>query len=220
MGLLKIFRKLLDGIKVYQPPALELNSPLRLPQKITPGFQPGKQGERLLATLYNMINENHEAYHRIEDVLRVAFPDYKELRFPSVASGRVTLAWYDRFWDSPFDQAELSEGTLRFLWLITTLLSPDKPPVLLLDEPEVNLHPQLLMILADVLKEAACESQIIVATHADHLIRWLKPEEVIVVDKEDGCAAMKRLQHSKLENWLEDYSLDELWEMGEIGGRL
>ena len=114
---------------------------------------------------------------------------------------------------------QLSEGTLRFLWLVTLLQSRDLTAVTLIDEPEVSLHPELLKLLADLMREASQRTQLIVATHSDRLIRFLEPNEVLVCDAEDGLATMTWADSLNLEKWLEDYSLDELWAMNVIGGR-
>jgi predicted ATPase len=115
---------------------------------------------------------------------------------------------------------QLSEGTLRFLWLIALMQSPELSTITMIDEPEVSLHPELLSILADLMREASKKTQLIVATHSDRLIRFLKPEEVVVMDiDEDGYTTAKWADKMNLEEWLKEYSLDEVWRMGRIGGR-
>ena len=115
---------------------------------------------------------------------------------------------------------QLSEGTLRFLWLTTLLQSPGLTALTLLDEPEVSLHPELLSLLADQLREASRRTQLMVATHSDTLIRFLEPSEVVVLDStEDGLTSLKRADELDLGEWLKDYSLDELWRNGRIGAR-
>jgi len=115
---------------------------------------------------------------------------------------------------------QLSEGTLRFLWLATLLQSPGLTALTLLDEPEVSLHPELLSLLADLLREASRRTQIIVATHSDRLIRFLRPKEVVLLDQtEDGMSSLTWADELDLEEWLKDYSLDELWRNGRLGAR-
>ncbi|HET6385713.1 MAG TPA: AAA family ATPase, partial [Armatimonadota bacterium] len=115
---------------------------------------------------------------------------------------------------------ELSEGTLRFLWLLALLQSPSLPTVVMIDEPEVSLHPELLSQLADVMREASVRTQLMVATHSDRLIRFLEPKEVMVMDStEDGLTAVTWADELDLEKWLADYTLDEVWRMGRMGGR-
>jgi predicted ATPase len=93
------------------------------------------------------------------------------------------------------------------------------PAITLIDEPEVSLHPELLRLLADLMREAAHRTQLIVATHSDRLIRFLMPEEVLVCDTVDGDTAMRWADTMDLDRWLTDYSLDEIWTMNLLGGR-
>src|SRR5207253_10009566 len=100
-------------------------------------------------------------------------------------------AWRETGFSKPLYMHQLSEGTLRFLWLATLLQSPGLTALTLLDEPEVSLHPELLSLLADLLREASQRTQVIVATHSDRLIRFLQPDEVVVMDSaEDGTATL------------------------------
>ena len=90
----------------------------------------------------------------------------------------------------------------------------------MIDEPEVSLHPELLALLADLMREASAKTQIIVATHSDRLVRFLNPNEVVVMDvDEDGGASMTWGDSLELDEWLKEYSLDEVWQMGRMGGR-
>jgi predicted ATPase len=114
----------------------------------------------------------------------------------------------------------LSEGTLRFLWLATLLQSPGLTALTLLDEPEVSLHPDLLNLLADLLREASSRTQLVVATHSDRLIRFLQPKEVLLLDSnDDGMSTLTWADQLDLDAWLKDYSLDELWSNGRLGAR-
>ena len=90
----------------------------------------------------------------------------------------------------------------------------------MIDEPEVSLHPELLSLLADLMREASLRSHIVVATHSDRLVGFLDPEEVAVMDvNEDGGASVTWADTFDLDEWLKDYSLDEVWQMGRMGGR-
>jgi predicted ATPase len=109
---------------------------------------------------------------------------------------------------------------LRFLWLVTLLQSSELPEVTLLDEPEVGLHPQLLSLLAELFREASQRSQIIVATHSDRLVRFLNPKEVLVADlTEEGLTTLTWADSLNLDKWLDEYTLDQVWAMGRLGGR-
>lgn len=90
----------------------------------------------------------------------------------------------------------------------------------LLDEPEVSLHPELLSLLAEILREAACRTQIVVATHSDRLVRFLAPDEILTMDTaDDGTTHLSWADQLDLKKWLEEYTLDELWRNGRIGAR-
>ena len=191
---------------------------VRLPQELRPVSAPGANGQDLYAFLYTLRADHPDRYERLQDILRVAFPGFRQAEFPLVASGQATMAWYDVF-SKPLYPPQLSEGTLRFIWLAALLLSPNPPGITLIDEPEVSLHPELLRLLAGLLQEASMRTQLIVATHADRLIRWLKPDEVLIADKSEGASTLTRADTLDLKQWLEEYTLDELWLMGEIGGR-
>ena len=129
---------------------------VRLPQGLTPNISPGPNGESLFSALYNLRTLHRDSiYQRIEEILRTAFPEFDRLEFPVVGAGQVTMAWFQHDLAGPLYPNELSEGTLRFLWLITVLLSPDPAPIMLIDEPEVSLHPELLKLLAGLLQDAA-----------------------------------------------------------------
>jgi predicted ATPase len=115
----------------------------------------------------------------------------------------------------------LSDGTLRFIALATVLLQPQRlrPSVILLDEPELGLHPYAITLLASMVKRAAVDSQVIMATQSPTLLDHFEPEDVIVTNRVNGEAIFERLDPQRYSVWLEDYSMGELWEKNEIGGR-
>jgi len=216
-------RKQLASCTYYSAYALnlEFNSPIRLPQKMEPANHPGNKGENLVSCLYSLRETDRSRFEVIEDTLAVAFPGFKRLNFPPVATGALTMTWEDDNFSKPFDMTQLSEGKLRFLWLITLLYSSELTAITLIDEPEVSLHPQLLNVLSDVLREASQHTHLIIATHSDRLIRFLEPQEVLILDIDKGMTSMTWGDSEKLDlyTWLKDYSLDELWNMGQMGGR-
>ncbi len=212
-------RKRLASCTFYGALNVAPKSPVRLPQSMRPVTLPGSHGEDLVSCLYYLRETDSERFEIIEDTLAAAFTDFERLSFPPVAAGTLAMTWKDKNFSKPLYMHQLSEGTLRFLWLVTLLQSPDLTAVTLIDEPEVSLHPELLRLLADLMREAAQRTQLIVATHSDRLIRFLKPEEVLVCDSEDGLTTMNWGDFFDLEKWLKDYSLDQIWAMNLIGGR-
>jgi predicted ATPase len=214
------FRRRLASSTFYHVLNVDPKSPIRLPQSMGPAELPGRNGEDLVSCLFYLRETNRHRFEAIEDSLRAAFPRFERLDFPPVAAGILALAWRERGFSKPLYTHQLSEGTLRFLWLTTLLQSPGLTALTLLDEPEVSLHPELLSLLADQLREASSRTQIIVATHSDTLIRFLNPDEVVVLDStEDGMTTLTRADQLDLDQWLSDYSMDELWRNGRLGAR-
>jgi predicted ATPase len=215
------FRQRLASSTFYHVLNVEPRSLVRLPQAMRPAPLPGRNGEDLVSCLYYLRETDPDRFEAIEDSLKAAFPGFKRLEFPPVAAGTLAMTWRDKSFSKPLYMHQLSEGMLRFLWLAALLQSPGLTALTLLDEPEVSLHPELLSLLAGLLREAAHRrTQIVVATHSDRLIRFLKPEEVVVMDSaEDGTSTLTWADTINLEEWLKDYTLDELWSSGRLGAR-
>ncbi len=215
------FRSRLASSTFYHVLNVDPRSPVRLPQSMGPATLPGKNGEDLVSCLFYLRETDRQRFEAVEDSLRVAFPRFERLDFPPVAAGTLALAWREHGLSKPLYMHQLSEGTLRFLWLTTLLQSPGLTALTLLDEPEVSLHPELLSLLADQLREASHRTQIVVATHSDTLLRFLEPSEVVVLDStEEGMTTLTRADELDLEDWLKDYSLGELWRNGRLGARV
>lgn len=214
------FRRLLATATHYHLLDVGPQAPVKSPQQMKPAMLPGPSGEDLIPFLYYLRETEIDRFEAVVDSLRVAFPDFQDLAFPPVAAGRLSMTWKDKKFSKPFYPDELSEGTLRFLWLIALLHSPALTTLTLIDEPEVSLHPELLSLLAEVMREASSRTQLIVATHSDRFIRFLKPEEVVVLDfDETGCTTATWADTMDLDHWLAEYSLDEVWRLGRMGGR-
>jgi predicted ATPase len=214
------FRKRLASSTHYHVLDVSPRAPIRLPQQMRDAQLPGHDGEDLVSCLYTLRETDPDRFETIEAALRAGFPDFERLNFPPVAAGTLAMTWKDKTSKNPFFMHQLSEGTLRFLWLTTLLQSPGLTAVTMIDEPEVSLHPELLSLLADLLREASERTQLIVATHADRLIRFLKPSEVVTINmNEEGAAEATRADELDLEKWLEEYTLDEVWQMGRMGAR-
>lgn len=213
-------RQVLGSVTQYHVLDVSARAPVKLPQQMKPATLPGSDGEDLVPFLYSLREGNRPCYEMIEDTLMAAFPGFEALNFPPVAAGMLSMTWKEKFFRSPLYPHQLSEGTLRFLWLAALLHSPGLSTITMIDEPEVSLHPELLSLLADLLRAASQRSHVIVATHSDRLIRFLNPAEVVVMDlDEEGFATARWADSLDLDKWLQDYSLDEIWRMGRMGGR-
>lgn len=212
-------RKTLASCTYYGALDVSEKSPIRLPQTMRPAKLPGASGEDLVSCLYDLRESDRDRFEWVENILSAAFPDFKQLNFPPVAAGTLSMTWTDQNFSQPIYVHELSEGTLRFLWLVTLLQSQNLTTITLLDEPEVSLHPELLRHLVYLMREASKHTQLIVATHSDRLIGFLEPHEVLICDIEEGEAKMTWADALNLNKWLEDYSLDQVWAMNIMGGR-
>lgn len=213
-------RRILGSITQYHALNVGLRAPVKLPQQMKPAELPGVDGEDLIPFLYYLKETDSARYEAVEDALKAAFPVFESLKFPPVAAGMLAMTWKDEKFDKPFYMHELSEGTLRFLWLVSLLQSPNLSTITMIDEPEVSLHPELLSLLADLMREASQRTQLVVATHSDRLVRFLEPKEVVVMDSDnDGYTSATWGDDLDLDEWLQDYSLDEVWRMGRMGGR-
>ena len=180
-------------------------------------------GSNLAAYLYLLRLKHPFAYNQIRHVVRLVAPffDDFELAPQALNPDTILLEWRHKGSDAYFSAASLSDGTLRFIALATLLLQPPslRPSVILLDEPELGLHPYAVTMLAAMVKKAAVYGQVIMATQSPTLLDHFEPEDVIVANRVNGEARFERLDAERLEVWLEDYSLGQLWETNEFGGR-
>ncbi len=174
----------------------------------------------LAAFLYRMKESRKNFYERIIKTIQIVIPFFKDfvLRINTLNPDTIKLEWQDKFSDKVFSASSLSDGSLRFICLATLLLQPDMPKVIILDEPELGLHPTAISVLAGLLKNASTRSQVIISTQSVNLVNEFEPDNVIVVDREEGSSVFKTLDASKLEEWLNNYSLGDIWEKNIIGG--
>jgi len=193
-------------------------APIWRSQQVRPARLPGLNGEDLLAAIQTLRARSADMFESYAAALRAGFPAYQALDLEPVGAGQVALTWRER--GQTYYAHELSEGTLRFIWLCAILHSPDPPRMVLLDEPEVSLHPELLKILSDLLDDASHRTQLLVATQSPELVSWLKPEQVVVLDlDEEGWTTATPATQIDLDEWLKRYTLGELWVRGDLGGR-
>ncbi len=173
--------------------------------------------------LYELKKTCPEAYDRIERTLRRAAPYLDALDFdvqPGGAEDQVRLLWTQKEINYRFTAGHLSDGTIRFLSLAVALLQPNPPCIVVLDEPELGLHPEAISVLGGLIRSASTRMQLIVATQSPALLSEFDACHVITVDQRNGCSQFKRLKTELLKEWLEDYSLGELWQKGIIHGEV
>jgi predicted ATPase len=176
----------------------------------------------LAAFLLVLHDEHPKVYEKIRDTIRLATPFLDDFKFrPTVSNGDqvLQLEWTQKDSDYPFHASQLSDGTLRFIAIATALLQPNPPATILVDEPELGLHPYALNLFAGLAKKAAKKTQVIVSTQSALLLDNFEAEDIIVVERKDGASTFERLSSQGLQEWLKDYSLGELWQKNVIGGR-
>ena len=180
-------------------------------------------GENIAPFLYLLREKEPQSYERIEKTFRLVAPFFGEFCLEPLAQNEqmIRLGWRHRGSDEYFDISTLSDGSLRFLALATLLLQPARfrPSLILLDEPELGLHPYAIEILCSLIRSASVETQVILATQSPYLVDQFEPEDVLVVDRVDGASQFRRLSTQELKVWLEDYRLGDLWLKNELGGR-
>lgn len=180
-----------------------------------------EDASNLASFLFKMKNTEEEYYERIVKTIQLVIPFFKDfvLEPNSMNEENIRIEWQDNFSDKTFTANQLSDGSLRFICMATLLLQHKLPKVILLDEPELGLHPSAITILAGLLKKASKRSQVIVSTQSVSLVNEFDAEDIIVVEKENAETVFKRLDPEILESWLDSYSLGDLWDKNVIGGK-
>ena len=175
----------------------------------------------LPAYLY-WLQEKHPAQFRaIEEHVRLVAPFFERfvLAPSKLNQNKIKVEWRQKGSDAYFDAYSFSDGTLRFVCLATLLLQPSPPALILLDEPELGLHPFAIRILAEMLEAASHRVQVLLATQSVTLLNNFAPKDVLVANNDGMRTTFDRLDEQELEVWLQEFSLGELWEKNVLGGR-
>lgn len=179
-----------------------------------------EDGANLGSFLYRLENHQPGYYTRIVDTIRLVLPFFATFElYPE--SGSVLLRWREIGSDQVFNVSQASDGMLRAMALITLLQQPERdlPDVLILDEPELGLHPYAIEVLASLIHSASKHVQVMVATQSVSLIDRFEPDDIVVTHRSDRETSFRRLSSAELTEWLETYTLSELWEKNVVGGR-
>ena len=216
----QVIRTLLQKIVVYQ--FHNTSDTARIRGKWSAGDNRWlkEDAANIASVLYRLQTRDPRYYQRIVDTIRLVLPLFSDFELDPDC-GELMLAWRERDTDEVFNASQASDGFLRIVALITLLLQPaqDLPDVLILDEPELGLHPSAINVVGGLIAAAATKIQIIAATQSVPLVDCFAPEDVVVVERPDRASTFTRLDPASLKEWLEEYSLSELWEKNVIGGR-
>jgi predicted ATPase len=214
-------RELLRGGRVYHFHDTSSAAKVKLTGDVGDNEALRSDASNLAAFLFLLKTTHPDSYRRIVSTVRLAAPFFDDFRLrPSPFNEqKIQLEWSEKNSDAYFNAHALSDGTLRFICLATLLLQPELPSLIIIDEPELGLHPYAIQLLAGLVRSASHKAQVILSTQSVTLVNQFTPEELIVVDRKDGASEFRRLSAKDLESWLESYSLGELWEKNVLGGR-
>lgn len=211
------FQQQLDRMMVYHGLDVSHSSPIRQPAVTSNDTKVEWNGQNLVAVLHTLYAGNRDFEREVDLAMRAAFgDDYERLSFPPAADQRTQLRVRWKTFESP--AADLSDGTLRFLFLLTVLASPDPPPVIAIDEPETGLHPSMLPIIGEFAADAALRAQVVIATHSPQLLDALSEfrPTTTVMKWAEGATVLQNLNGEELDYWLQDYTLGKLFKSGEL----
>lgn len=216
-------RRLLGQWRIYHLHDTSSSSPVRKTALLDDNRVLRPDGSNLPAFLYLLQEKYPESYRLIRGIVQRVAPFFDDffLRPDPLNEETIRLSWKHKNSDQYFGASALSDGSLRFIVLATLLLQSDGflPSVIVVDEPELGLHPYAISLLSSLVKQASVKTQVILSTQSSLLLDHFEPEDVLVAQRSGGATQLTRLDSSQLESWLEDYSLGQLWEKNEIGGR-
>jgi len=177
----------------------------------------------LAAFLYKLKEESADVYKQICKTISLAIPLFDDFvleptTLPSEEK-QIRLLWKQKDSDYELWPSQLSDGSIRFICLVTALLQPIPPSTIIIDEPELGLHPYAITLLGGLLRSASTRMQVIVSTQSVPLVNEFEIEDLIIVEREDGATVFKRHEEADFETWLDEYSVGELWEKNILGGR-
>jgi len=194
-------------------------APMRRDQLVQDWERLRPDAANIAAFLLALGKSQPDRYQLIRDTVRLIAPFFDNfLLRPEERGGneQVRLEWRQTGSDFPFQPNHLSDGTIRFICLATALLQPNPPSIIVIDEPELGLHPFALSVLADLIQSASERTQIIVSTQSPTLVDYFEPKDVVVVNRVNGRSEFQRLETEQLKEWLDDYSLGELWQKNVV----
>jgi predicted ATPase len=214
-------REFIDSFRVYHFHDTTQTSKIRKSAEIDDNYFLDEDGANLPAYLYLIQEKYPKDFKKIEMLVGMVAPYFERFNLhpDKLNEDRIKLEWKEKNSDTYFRANHLSDGTLRFIVLATLLLTPEAPEVIIIDEPELGLHPSAINILAGLIQGASVRSQIIISTQSVSLIDNFEPEDIITVDRADRQSVFKRQSSEELKEWLKDYSIGDLWNKNVIGGR-
>lgn len=219
----KYLSKQLESYKIYHFHDTSISAPLRSRANVNDNRYLKEDGGNLAAYLYYLQEKHPKNFKRIERVIQSVVPFFERFNLSpfSLDEEKIILEWTEKEHpETYFNANHLSDGSLRFIALVTLLMQPELPKVIIIDEPELGLHPSAINKLSGLIKSAAAKDcQVIVSTQSVTLLNNFDADDIITVDKEDNQSVFRRLNKELLSNWMDDYSIGELWTKSVIKGQ-
>jgi predicted ATPase len=214
----RFIRNYLNSFKKYHFHDTGKNSPFaQLSHIENDSLQLYEKGNNIAAFLYGINQTNKIVYGRILKTIQSIAPYFSDFYFQPNSENYVRLQWTDKYSDTIYGANDLSDGTIRFIALTILFMQPALPATIIIDEPELGLHPTAISKLSGMVRSAASrECQVIIATQSTDLISHFQPEDIITVDQKNGESVFERLNSESLVQWLEDYTIDDLWKRSII----
>jgi predicted ATPase len=210
----------LRGCRVFHLHDTSYTAPVKGPTYIADNRSLHSNAGNLAAVMLRMRDGDPTRYRRIIQAVRLVAPFFRDFVLePELAVDQVRLRWLQEGSDTVFPADALSDGTLRFICLVTLLGQAELPGLIILDEPELGLHPFAIVQLAEMLRSVSRESQVLLATQSVTLVNQFELDDLVVVERREGSSVFERPDPERLADWLADYSLGELWEKNVLGGR-
>lgn len=214
-------KKQLASFKIYHFHDTSLKSPMRGPSAMGDYEMLRSDASNLAAWLYRLKQTDKSSFQLIEGTVKSVAPYFRKFHLEpdAINSHQIKLEWEEEESDRYLDGYSFSDGTIRFVALAALLLSEQRPDIILIDEPELGLHPAAMTKLAAMIRRASQNSQIIVSTQSAAFVDEFDSEDIIVAERNEGGTAFHRLDAAKLGSWRNNYSLGELWRKNVLGGR-
>ena len=216
----RVIRDILQKIIVYQFHNTADTARIRGKWRINDNRYLKEDAGNIAPFLYRLRERESWHYRRVVDTIRLILPFFSDFELVD-EYGHMLLAWREQDSDQVFDASQASDGMLRVIALVTLLLQPEQtlPDVLILDEPELGLHPYGIAVVGGLIGALSKTIQVIIATQSPALVDCFEPEDIVVVQREGRKSVFRHLDSEKLAEWLDNYSISELWEKNVLGGQ-
>ncbi len=211
----------IKGFQVFHFDDVSANSNKKRLQNIDEGYPLHPEGDNIASFLYYLKQNEIDYYDKILAIIRLVTPYFDDFILePELSnSNQIKLKWREKNNLKILSAALISDGSIRFICLCALLLQPTPPLLIVIEEPELGLHPLAISFLAELIKKASLRTQIILSTQSVTLLNQFEPSDILVVDRDQSSSQINRLNEQELQDWLDEYSLGQLWENNYLGGR-